>query len=256
MLQLSMKEWLLNIVLPTLIFLGGLVGSFVLGRIVPETDSNIIRKNKIEGNNQKAIKKLPSVQAFQEYLSYIVKKDTVQIWNHMSQTYQKSFGSPYKLLYSYYLTKEYQINYIIPISDDHFYAFMRFEDDVISEEVMNIKSYANNSLHNLAKDTIRKNLSDEVFKFINRRFLIDDPDSVKSNISDYISNMTLNDYVTQDWRFPIHIATALHLPPKKLERNKQNLSQGHEMVCEVEMEFDENVWKVKKFETIAISRWK
>lgn len=79
MINLTKKELFLNVVFPFLTFVLGIVVSFVLSRIVPETEDKIIRKNKIDGYNQKIIKEIPSIQAFQDYLSYIENKDTAQI---------------------------------------------------------------------------------------------------------------------------------------------------------------------------------
>lgn len=255
MINLTKKELFLNVVFPFLTFVLGIVVSFVLSRIVPETEDKIIRKNKIDGYNQKIIKEIPSIQAFQDYLSYIENKDTAQIWEHMSQGYRNSFGTPKNLLYSYYLTDNYNVKFIVPINENKFFVYMRFEDDVIKNEIINIKKFINTPINSI-NDSMLNVLYKEIYRYIDRRFVIEDEDFVKDRIKEHVSKKTMHEFVAQDWRLPIHIATELQLPLKSLDRKVVDYKQGHDMICEVEMESDNDIWKVKKFEMIAISRWK
>lgn len=82
--SLSKKEVVLSIIIPFVTFVLGIVVSFMLSRFVPESEDKIISNNKVNGYNQQQIRKLPYINAFLEYLSYIEKKDTTQIWNHMA----------------------------------------------------------------------------------------------------------------------------------------------------------------------------
>lgn len=254
MSKLSKKELMLNVVLPLFTFVLGVFGSFLLSRLVPEKEDKIIRMNKIDGYNQQLIKEIPYVQAFKEYLSYIVKKDTAQIWRHMSEEFQKSFGSTNNLVYSYYLTNKYNIKFVIPIKDNCFYVYLHFDDNVITDEIIDIKKYVNTHICEL-NDSAKNNLSEEIYRYLDRRFVIEDKEFVMAKIQDHLSKMTMKEYVIQDWRLPIHIAADLQLPTKTLDRKKVDRLQGHDMICEVEMEFDSDLWKVKKFEMLAISRW-
>lgn len=96
----------------------------------------------------------------------------------------------------------------------------------------------------------------EIYQFIENRFIVDNPDEVRNEIGRHLSKMTIRDFVTQDWRFPLNIASKLHLAPRHLNRSCYDYRQGHDMISEVIMEKEDGMWKVKKFETIAISRWK
>lgn len=254
--SLSKKEVVLSIIIPFVTFVLGIVVSFMLSRFVPESEDKIIRNNKVNGYNQQQIRKLPYINAFLEYLSYIEKKDTTQIWNHMAYSFRKSFGTPKSLLYLYYLTNCYEMKYIIPISEGHFYVCMKFEDDMIYKEVKNLKKFNNTQLRDIIKDTLPKALQKEVFCIIDSRFDVDSPEYVKKEIYDYMLGMTMNEYVTQDWRFPMIIASKLQLEPKNFGQRQYDYRNGHNMVCDVEMSQEDGIWKVKKFETIAIARWK
>ncbi len=255
-MKLSKKDIWLNIIFPLCTFFGGILVSFLLSIIVHETETKIIQENKIDGYHQTQIKKIPYIQSFFKYLTSIENKDESQIWNHMTHDLQNSYGHPRNLKYAYYLTNNYDVKYIIPISENHFYVFLRFEDDVVGKEVENIKSYSDTKLANLISDSLPSALQAEVYQFIDNRFVIDNSNQVQNEISNHLNKMTMKEFVNQDWRFPLNIASKLQLAPKPLNSNCYNYRQGHYMISEVIMENENDIWKVKKFETIAISRWK
>lgn len=256
MMKFDGKEILTDFVVPFVTFVLGIIISFLLSRFVPDSETKLIRKNKSNGYYQSQIKQLPYIQSFFEYLTFIENKDTLQIWNHMTHDYQNSFGYSGNLKYAYYLTNNYDVKYIIPISENHFYVFLRFEDDVIGKEVENIKKYNNTQITKLNTDSFPPALQTEIYQFIENRFIVDNPDEVRNEIGRHLSKMTIRDFVTQDWRFPLNIASKLHLAPRHLNRSCYDYRQGHDMISEVIMEKEDGMWKVKKFETIAISRWK
>ena len=259
MAKLTKKEILLNIVVPIGTFLLGLAATILFTIFDPSLDRGVIAKNKSEGKYQKKVQELPSVESFLNYLHIIETKDTSEMWNHMTLDHQRACGSKENLFYWYYLTSSYDVKYVIPISEDHFYVFLRYEDDVMGDEVSNIKQFTNSKkLSELIKcDTLPSVVLSEIYDFLDSRFEIKDTNQVKQEIINHVSSMTMQKMVTQDWRFPMYIADKLKLKPKQeRDRNHIDQKQGHYLVSEVMMEEEGDVWKVKKMGTIAMSRWR
>ena len=98
------------------------------------------------------------------------------------------------------------------------------------------------------------NLSDEIFHFIERRFEVDDEAAVRSYIDEYIRKQTMFSLVECDWRTPIFIAHDLNLSPKNVTADFVYM-EGHLMIQDVIMQKIGKEWKVKKYKTIALSRW-
>ena len=132
---------------------------------------------------------------------------------------------------------------------------MTFEDEVVDREVLDLKKFHNTKLANVNDAEVFDNLVEEMFVFLKHRFVIIDETKIKMDLKNYMMNMTIKDYITQDWRFPINFATSKQLPPKRPERERFETRQGHEMICEIVMTEEDGIWKIKKFQMIAISRW-
>ena len=296
--DISIKEIILNVVIPFVTFILGIV----VTNYVPEKESKTVLKNRIGGNNQRMVRKMPAVQSFEEYIGYIESKDTAQMWSHSTAPWQTYFRSTKNMYYQYYLTSKYEVKYIIPISENSFYAYMRFEDDVIDGEMRRLKefhyatlarignekaydemlqdvlSFVDNRFSIDSAELIKKELKDyikidnenifeevleEVYRFIDNRFVIDSAEYVKEKLRVFMMNMALRDYITQDWRFPMNFAQDLQLPIKQCDENRfgsgftgLGVRQGHDMISLVEMVKEKDGWKLNKFQTIAITRWK
>lgn len=243
----------------------------------PEKEDKIFRKNQIGGENQMAVKQIPAVQSFVEYLEYIENKDTMNMWNLSSSSRRsKDYANIDKMMYDYFLTSDYQVDYIIPIKEENklslnsnspinehtfsFYALLEFEDDVcLDGEVDKLKSFHKTVLKDLCDSASFEQLFDpvveEIYVFLDKRFVIDSAEYIKSELRDYMKEMTLKNYITQDWRFPVLFAQKYKLPPKPQVTPVASYErQGHMILCRVVM-IEEDVWKVKEFRTIAISRW-
>lgn len=243
----------------------------------PEKEDKIFRKNLIGGENQMAVKQIPAVQSFVEYLEYIENKDTMNMWNLSSSSRRsKDYANIDKMMYDYFLTSDYQVDYIIPIKEENklslnsnspinehtfsFYALLEFEDDVcLDGEVDKLKSFHKTVLKDLCDSASFEQLFDpvveEIYVFLDKRFVIDSAEYIKSELRDYMKEMTLKNYITQDWRFPVLFAQKYKLPPKPQVTPVASYErQGHMILCRVVM-IEEDVWKVKEFRTIAISRW-
>ena len=263
---------ILNILMPLIVFLLGVL----LATCLPEKQSTLIRKNQSGGENQEAIKKLPPVKSFLEYLDYIVNKDTAQMWNNSSSYRRNRLGNSNDLMYDYYLTSGYEVQYIIPIGEgsraslvnpktEHtfsFYALLRYEDDVCIEgEVDRLKSFNNIELRNICDseyfEPIFNQVLDEVYEFVDNRFVIDSVEYVKDELMDYMMKMSMKNYITLDWRFPVLFAKDHQLPSKRIDRFSGALyqRQGHSILSEVVMLEEDGVWKLSKFGAIAVSRW-
>ena len=79
-------------------------------------EDKIFQKNLIGGENQMAVKQIPAVQSFVEYLDYIENKDTMKMWNLCSSTRRsKDYANIDKMMYDYFLTSDYHLKYIVPI---------------------------------------------------------------------------------------------------------------------------------------------
>lgn len=262
----------LNITMPLIVFLLGVL----LATCLPEKQSTLVRKNQSGGENQQAIKKLPPVRSFLEYLSYVENKDTAQMWEMSSYYRKRDLVSEANLVYDYYLTNNYKVQYIIPIGEgdrlseispiaEHafsFYVLYRFEDDVCVEgEFDKLKSFHRTTLEEISDSPVFESLFEpvveEVYEFVDRRFVIDSSELVKGELRKYMKEMTLREYINQDWRFPVLFARRLQLSTKHYERHPGALCQrlGHSMLSEVVMLEEDGVWKLSRFSTIAISRW-
>lgn len=254
-IKVTKKEVMLNIVIPIISFVLGVVVSVLITFYIPEQDDKIVRKNRIGGNNQMKIKEMPAVHSFEEYLHYIERKDTARMWNLCTFSWQRHFMNAGNMLYQFYLTSKYEVKYIIPKSDNSFYVYLRFEDEVFEDEVERLKKFHNTRLSEVSIEGDFEQVLDETFEFVNNRFIIDNEEIIKEELKDYMMNMTIRDYVTQDWRFSMNFAQNFHLPMKQEDHTRITVRQGHDMICEVEMIKDMNEWKLDKFQTIAISRW-
>lgn len=263
---------ILNITMPLIVFLLGVL----LATCLPEKQSTLVRKNQSGGENQAAITKLPPVKSFLEYLHYVENKDIEKMWDNSSYYRKRDLRSKDDLVYDYYLTSNYEVQYIIPIGEGNrlseispiaertfsFYVLYRYEDDVcIAGEVDELKSFHNIGLKKLCDSTYFEPLFDpvveEVYEYVDRRFVIDSTENVKNKLREYMLNMTMKEYVTQDWRFPVLFVKQLQLPPKQIDRIPDSPYQklGHSMLSEVVMLEEDGVWKLSLFRTIAISRW-
>lgn len=225
----------------------------------PKIESKVIRNNKPNGKNQIQISNLPYVKAFCEHLHYIEGKDTANLWNYMSNGKKRFWANDkMNMLYSYFLTYNYDVRYIIPIEDNHFYVFMDFTDDVDIEEVTELKKFSTTCMDDVIKYGIPNELVDEIYAFISNRFTVTpicSIDSVKNYIRHYLNNMSMKTLVTQDWRFPVLIAAKLNLPPNQKSNIRYTSKMKHTMIAEVHLFKENEQWIVDKFETIAISRW-
>ena len=253
--DISIKEIILNIMIPLVTFVLGVV----VTNYVPEKGSKTVLKNRIGGNNQQVVRKMPAVQSFEKYISYIEAKDTANMWSQSTLPFQKLFGNAKNMYYQYYLTNKYEVKYIIPISENSFYAFIRFEDDAIEGEMRRLKQFHYSPLAKISNETasdevlqdvfsfvdnrfssdsaelIKEELKDyiklddegifeevleEVYVFLDNRFVIDSAEIVKEKLRNFMMNMALRDYIIQDWRFPMNFAQVLQLPIKQFEGNR------------------------------------
>ena len=263
---------ILNILMPLIVFLLGVL----IATCLPEKQSTLVRKNSSWGENQMAIRKLPPVRCFLEYLNYVEEKDTAQMWNKSSQYRRSHIRNVNDLVYDYFLTNNYEVQYIIPIGEGNrlseissktehtfsFYALLRFEDDVCVEgEVDKLKNFRRTTVENIcnsrAFDSLFKPVVEEVYDFVDRRFVIDSAEVVKKELRDYMMDMTIRDYVDKDWRFPIFFAKEHQLLPKQEGSNGMALYErlGHLILSEVVMLEEDGKWKLSRFRTIAMSRW-
>ena len=101
--------------MPLVVFFLG----FLLATCLPEKESTLIRKNRSGGENQRAIMELPPVKSFLKYLDCIKNKDTLQIWNNSSYYRKLAFRDANNMMYDYCLTYGYELQYIIPIGENH-----------------------------------------------------------------------------------------------------------------------------------------
>lgn len=235
------------------------VSSYIVNKYVPEDEGKIIQCSKENGRYQKKLKQMPSVAQFSSYLRYIESRDTIKMWEFTGKNKQNIWGDKMNMLYQYILTHDYELKYIIPESETKFRAWIKFTDNVDDAEVSLLKNFHNTKIKDICETKIPEGLIDEVYHFIENRFLIEPDytkDSVKNYIKDHMYNMTMHDIVIQDWRFPVNIASQLHLKPCDKLGYYSNM-QSHEMIALVEMDKDttDNQWKVKTFKTEAISRW-
>ena len=236
------------------------VSTYYVNRYVPEDDNKVIQCTKEDGKYQKQLKQMPSVAQFMNHLRYIENKDTTKMWESVTDNKQSLWRDKLGMFYQYILTHNYEVLYIIPETDTRFHVWLRFTDNVDDSEVYLLKKFNSTKMKDLCESKIPEELVDEVFVFLEKRFKIEPEytkDSVKSYIKYYMYNkMTIKDYVIQDWRFPVNIASDLRLQPCVQLGYYSNL-QSHSMLALVEMENDTacDRWRVKTFKTEAISRW-
>ena len=254
-MKLSKKEFVIGIVLPLIAFVIGALAVVLVTGHAFKKESSIVENNRIGGCNQLAVRQLPAVRSFEEYLGYIETKDTTQMWNHCSSAYQSFFGNAHDMFYAYYLTASYEIKYVIPISENSFYAYMRFEDEVLEWEVVSLKEFHNIIISEIDNEYDFERVLDEVYSLLDSRFVVDSAEYVKEELRKYMLNMSIKDYITMDWRFPMVFAQHMQLPIKPLERNRMGIRLGHEMFCFVRMDKVNDGWKLDSFRTVAISRW-
>lgn len=262
----------LNIIAPLVIFFSGVL----LSTFLPEKESTLVRKNQSGGENQMAIAKLPPVQSFLKYLVYVENKDIAKMWE-MSSYYRKNvFGDKDSMMYDYCLTSNYEVQYIIPIGEGNrlsaingntehtfsFYALLRFEDDVcIKGEVDKLKHFYGTTLEEICDsrtfDSLFEPVVEEVYEFVDRRFVIDSVEYVKNELTDYMMKMNIKNCIYQDWRFPVLFAKGLQLPLKQVDKSGTALYErlGHSLLSEVVMLEEDGVWKLSRFRAISVSRW-
>jgi len=234
------------------------------------------QKNQINGENQSAIQELPPVKSFIEYLRFISNKSTKEMWNHSTISRRDKLKNTDDMMYDYYLTSEYNVIYIIPILEGSkasatspintptfsFYALLEFEDKVLLEDEVDqlqefdIKTKIKHLCDSASLDSIFEPVLKEVYQFVDHRFVIDSAKYVNDKLRDYMMNMTLKEYITQDWRFPILFAKELRLPFKDYNPGTiyDSRMQKHTMLSRVVM-IEDSIWKVDVFETVALSRW-
>jgi hypothetical protein len=225
-------------------------------------DKKIIRDQKSEGNQQKIIKKMPYVRVFLQHLKHIEEKNIDIIWDEMLSRKRKNIFSNniYSFACDYLLTHSYNVEYIIPISENidraNFWALIEFNDLISDNEVKEIKSFFNTEIKNSPKVT--NEIIDEVYSIINLRFETGQDVDIKEKIHSYIQGMTIQSIIEKDWRFPILIAKEMGLNPKEIKfpDNFVGKTVGHRIWCDVVMVKESKKWKVEEFQTIAISRWK
>ena len=254
-MQISKKRFVINIVLPFITFVIGALAAVLVTCNYFKKESSIIENNRIGGYNQSVVRQLPAVRSFEEYLEYIERKDTTQMWNQCSSTYQSYFGNAMNMLYAYYLTASYEITYIIPVSENSFYAYMRFEDEVLDWEVVSLKEFQNIKISEIDNEYDFEQVLDEMYKLVDSRFVVDSAEFVKEELRNYMMNMSIKQYITTDWRFPVVFAQHMQLPIKPFDRNRLGIRLGHYMICFVEMNKDNDGWKLNSFRTVAMSRW-
>lgn len=272
---LEKRETKISIVLAIIGILVTIV-SFVYER--PEKWDKTFRKNQVNGENQSVVLELPPVKSFLEHLKSIENRETIKMWNQCSFYRRRDdLINNDNMLYDYYLTKKYNVLYIIPLvegsqknakssSNAHtftFYALLEFEDDVRLEgEVDKLKNFdKTTSLEQIRDSAFFESLFEpvlqEVYEFVDHRFVIDSAEYIRNRLREYMmEEMTLKAYVTQDWRFPVLFAKKYKLPRKTIESLAPYERQKHLMLSEVVMIEEDGEWKVNKFETAALSRWK
>lgn len=233
--------------------------SIYYSNYAPEGEKKVIQCTKINGKYQMQLKKLPSVAQFMNHLKYIETKDTTKMWESLYNNKQNTYGGDkLTMLYDYFLTHNYEIKYIIPESEDKFLVWYTFTDFVDPSEVSSIKAFRFTKLKDICEKELPEELIDEVYKYIANRFSVEPDytkDSVKNLIRNYMNDMSMYDFITKDWRFPMIIAGKLRLKPcQRLIAPTKLLSS--DAVSSVEMVCDSaNNWRVSRFHTEAISRW-
>ena len=257
--KITKKEFIIGVIVPLVMFILGLLGSYIINIIVPDSENKILKTNKINGKNQNEIKRLPHIASFLNYLRCIENQEIEKTWDYLTEGQKREFSNQQMVRYSYYLTKKYEIIYIIPKDETSFYVFLKFEDCVNDQEINNLKMIHNTSINKFLKDgdTIIEGLTQEIYDFLDNRFIIINKNEleIKNNIQRYIHNMTVKNFVANDWRFPMWIAKEMNLETKERYVDEINNLQHHYILSEVVMCKENDTWKVDKFKTIAISRW-
>lgn len=248
----------------------------------PQKENKVVVDNRVGGKNQIAVRQLAPVKSFVSYLNSIENKDSLGMWDQSSEYRRKKqyHDNVDEMMYDYFLTNKYEVQYIIPKAENNqysldgpsfeenrsfaFYAILRFEDDVsITGEVDKLKGFNTMNLEQLRDSTFENTFNkvlDEVCDFIKCRFVVDSSNSeyVRSELRDYMMKMSMQSYITQDWRFPVVFARKLGLQRKKDPKNLDlatHINQGHTMLCNIVMIEEDSVWKVNEFRTVALSRW-
>ena len=238
----------------------GCIATYLLCMSIPESDNQVIQCTKENGKYQKRLMELPSVAQFINFTKYAEQKDTTKMWESLYANKRNLYGDKIRLLYDYSLVHDYEIRYIIPESENSFYVWFRFTDNIDESEIPRLKNYPRTKIKDLYGEKLPEELVDEVYSIIDKRFLIGPDytkDSVKHFIRDYMNNMSMSDFIYRDWRFPIIIASMLRLKPCP-QLGCYSRLQSHELLSLVEMGYDstDNGWKVKTWDTKAISRWR
>lgn len=177
------------------------ISTYFVSNYVPEDENKVIQCSKVNGRYQKKLMQLPSVVQFSNYLRYIENRDTTNMWELSCKNKQNIWGNKTNMLYQYILTHDYELKYIIPESETKFWAWVKFTDNVDDAEVSLLKNYHNTKIKDICESKMPEELIDEVYHFIESRFLIEPnytKDSVKNYIKGYIYNMTMHDLVIQD----------------------------------------------------------
>ena len=256
---LNVKEFLLSVVLPIMTFV---VGCIVIPIMLSFNESYVVRQNKDGGSNQESVKKLPAVKAYLDFLALIEHKDFDKAWGLLTVDKQNKCGSKSSLQYDFYLTNHYEIIYIIPRSEDRFYFLMNFydevdkdkEDIVLKNIVKGTPLVSSSSVLGIEDVLDQGTVTNELFAFINNRFVVENEDEVRNTIDSYIRRSTMFSIVECDWRTPILIAKDLNLPPKRRESSIFTMESAM-LVQSVEMQKEGKEWKVKDYHTEALSKW-
>ena len=209
---------------------------------------------------------MPQVKVFQNYLDYIMHGDYVGAWNLLTPDRQSRFESLDNLIYTYCLTNSFDIRYVIPLDNDSFYVFLSFNDAVDMSEMMNTKAFlefvpivSNDQEAGIASVFQDGRVSEEMFEFIKKRFIIEDETIVRQQIDSFLSHRSMTELVASDWRTPILIAQSLNLKPKDRKDCKfsVNYPENHLIIQYVSVKkFNNGEWKLDDIHTEAISSWK
>ena len=265
---LSKKEFVLNIILPlAFLVVGGIASPIIMdissNKKSKEADA-LIEENRIGGRNQEEIRAIPQVQVYQRFLNYVQGNQLDSAWTLLTADRQGRFGGRDNIDYDYFLTNRYNVKYIMPESQDKFFFFLEFTDAVDQSEVKSTKAFlesvpivSNGQEAGVVGVLQQGRVSEEMFEFIKKRFIIEDETIVRQQIDSFLSHRTMTELVASDWRTPILIAKSLNLKPKDRKDCKVsvNYPQNHMIIQSVVMQEDGEDWKIQDIHTETISRW-
>ena len=249
---------MVGVVLPIIVFLGSIIFSVLYNRFAKDPVNRVVSRNVVDGRNQQKVKKLPSVQAYLAYMDSINHKNYRGAWKYLTPEKQRSFGDSTKLRTLYYLTKSHEKIYIILESEKEFFALLDFTDMVNPTDVSVLRSLlqemhaVSDGIDNIDFQVRHGLVTNQVYDFIQKRFIIEDEKKTKASVDSILRGMTMTRYVEGDWRTPIVIAYLLNLEPKEYPELK---TQSNKLLQTVEMEQVGKDWKIKEVKTKAVARW-